>query len=136
MSKKGVKIPDSDLRARHAQNDVAVEADEQPLENLDDFQTSNKAGGHSTVEKLAASRTEFSPRSSAGPVAGAFGTGEPEPSGTGQFRCNACGRFFDVESDLRAHEPECRAAKQATNEGAQELEREDRTLHPPNDRGR
>lgn len=135
MSKKGVKIPDSDVSARHRRGEVTVEADEEPLENLDDFQTSNKAGSHSSVEKLAASRTEFSPRSSAGPVAGAFGTGEPHPSGTGQFRCNACGRFFDVEADLRKHEPECRSAKQATSEGAQELEREDRSSHPPNDIG-
>lgn len=108
-----------------------------PLENIDDLQTSNKAGGHSTAQKLAASRSDFAPRSSAGPVAGAFGReGEPVPSGTGQFRCDACGRFFDVEADLRQHETECRAAKQATREGAEELEREDHTPHPTNDRGR
>lgn len=136
MSRKGVKIPDSDVSARHGKGEIEAERNEQPLENLDDLQTSNKAGGHSTVEKLAASRSEFAPRSSAGPVAGAFGKGVPHPSGTGLYRCNACGRYFDVERDLREHETECRAAKVSTHEGAAELAHEDSTPHLPNDQGR
>lgn len=110
-----------------------MESGEEPPQNLEDPQTSNKTGKHSTVEKLAASRSEFSPRSSAGPVAGAFDGERPEPSGAGQFRCSACGRYFDVESDLRGHEAECRAAKQSTQSGASDLEREERAVHSPND---
>jgi len=136
MSEKTTKMPDSDVSARHAREAVLDEATEDAPENLEGRQTSNKQGSHSTVEKLAASRSEFSPRSSAGPVAGAFGGDQPVPSGTGQFRCNACGRYFDVESDLRVHEGECRAAKQSTREGSGELAREDKTPHAPNDKGK
>lgn len=127
MSKKAIKIPDSDVSARRRRTDVEEELGEQPLENLDDLQTSNKAGGHSTVEKLAASRPEFGAHPGAVPQ---------EVNKKGRFRCNACGRFFDTETDLGHHEIECRAAKQATHEGAAELAHEDAVPHPPNDHGR
>lgn len=128
--------PPSDTSARRRDRELETEASEAPLENLEGEQTSNKSGKHSTVEKLAASRSEFSPRPSAGPVSGAFDGDEPQPSGTGQFRCNACGRYFDLESDLRSHEVECRAAKEATSEGDRELQKEDEFEHAPNDKGR
>ncbi len=128
--------PASDRSARGRDLELQSEVNESPLESLADTQTSVKSGKHSTVEKLAASRSDFSPRSSAGPVAGAFGDGEPMPAGTGEFRCGACGRYFDSESDLRNHETECRVAKIATGAGAEELESEDRAAHAPNDRDR
>jgi hypothetical protein len=133
MSKKAIKMPDSDTSARHGREDQAGEMNEAPPESLADRQTSNKAGSHSTVEKLAASRSEFAPRASAGQVSGAFGDVSPEPAGTGQFRCSACGRYFDVERDLRVHETECRAAKQATAAGQHQLAAEDSAPHAPND---
>jgi hypothetical protein len=135
MSKKSNKTPDSDVSARRARGDTGIQ-------NVDDagrlqsLQTSHKAGSHSTVQKLAASRSGFAPRSADGPVAGAFGNAEPSPSGTGQFRCSACGRFFEKEGDMREHEQECRSAKKATDLGTAELEREDRADHPRNNRGR
>lgn len=57
----------------------------------------------------------------------------PASPGTNQFRCNACGRYFNTEMELRQHEPECRAAKLATEEGARELREQDRKPHQPND---
>lgn len=59
----------------------------------------------------------------------------PTPAGpnTNEFRCNACGRYFNTAAELRAHEPDCRAAKGATPEGAEELRREDQKTHLPND---
>ncbi len=57
----------------------------------------------------------------------------PASPGTNQFRCNACGRYFNTEAELRTHEPECRAAKMTTEEGARELQEQDRTPHEPND---
>lgn len=131
---KSTKYPDSDTRARHRQEDITDETAAPPPEDLQGRQTSTKAGSRSTVEKLAASRSEFAPRPSAGPVSGAFDGDAPQPSGTGEFRCSACGRYFDVESDLRAHEVECRVAKEATHLGAQELAKQDATPHAPNDR--
>jgi hypothetical protein len=57
----------------------------------------------------------------------------PAGPGTNQFRCNACERYFNTEMELKQHEPECRAAKVATDEGAGELREQDRKPHQPND---
>jgi hypothetical protein len=57
----------------------------------------------------------------------------PAPDWTNQFRCNACGRYFNTEEQLRTHEPECRLAKQATPAGAESLEEEDARSHARND---
>ena len=57
----------------------------------------------------------------------------PAGPGTNQFRCNACGRYFNTREELGAHEAECRVAKEATETGRQDLEREDREPHAPND---
>ncbi len=57
----------------------------------------------------------------------------PAPEGTNQFRCNACGRYFNAPSELRDHETQCRAAKSATEAGRASLEYEDSVEHPPND---
>jgi hypothetical protein len=35
----------------------------------------------------------------------------PANPGTNQFRCEACGRHFNTEGELKAHEVECVAAK-------------------------
>ncbi|HEX4809046.1 MAG TPA: fasciclin domain-containing protein [Bryobacteraceae bacterium] len=57
----------------------------------------------------------------------------PASPGTNQFRCNACGRYFNTASELRQHETECRAAKVATAEGTRELRAQDSEPHQPND---
>ncbi len=46
----------------------------------------------------------------------------PQTPGTGKFRCASCGRHFDSEEDLRAHEPECAGAK-ATGSGNTETDK-------------
>jgi hypothetical protein len=89
-------------------------------------QTSTKTGKHSSVEKLSASRPNFGEGRGAQPVDGAFGFEEnkqghsaargPSP-GMNQYRCETCGRYFNVEAELLAHETECRLAKAATNTG-------------------
>jgi len=53
--------------------------------------------------------------------------------GTNQFRCNACGRYFNTETELSTHETECRAAKMTTEAGRAELEEQDSRPHMPND---
>jgi tRNA(Ile2) C34 agmatinyltransferase TiaS len=53
--------------------------------------------------------------------------------GTNQFRCNACGRYFNTQVELSQHETECRSAKAATAEGRRELEEQDNQPHAPND---
>jgi hypothetical protein len=85
------------------------------------LQTSNKSGKHSSAEKLAASRPEFGAGRGAQPVSGAFGddpnhvvTGREAGPNTNQFRCETCGRYFNTQEELSAHETECRLAKQAT----------------------
>jgi hypothetical protein len=35
----------------------------------------------------------------------------PASPGTNQFRCDACGRYFNSESELREHEKSCQTAK-------------------------
>lgn len=57
----------------------------------------------------------------------------PASPGTNQFRCNACGRYFNTQDELRMHEPECRLAKETTEAGRRTLEREDAQPHKPND---
>jgi hypothetical protein len=57
----------------------------------------------------------------------------PASPGTNQFRCNACGRYFNTQQELSGHEIECRAIKQSTEAGRRDLEREDQTPHEPND---
>src|SRR5881227_1854314 len=52
---------------------------------------------------------------------------------TNQFRCNACGRYFNTIQELRSHEIDCRVAKESTPEGRAELAAEDATPHLPND---
>jgi Protein of unknown function (DUF2934) len=52
---------------------------------------------------------------------------------TNEFHCNACGRFFNSQAELSAHEIECRTAKAATPAGAKNLAEEDARPHPKND---
>jgi len=59
----------------------------------------------------------------------------PASPGTNQYRCNACGRYFNTEQELSSHEPDCRLAKRATPRGESELDAEDSRPHPPNDQG-
>jgi hypothetical protein len=87
-------------------------------------QTSTKTGKHSSAEKLSASRPNFGEGRGAQPVDGAFGreenqkthrTGRGASPGTNQYRCETCGRYFNAEAELLAHETECRIAKAATH---------------------
>ena len=59
----------------------------------------------------------------------------PSPAGpdTNNYRCNACGRYFNTQADLSGHEVECRLAKATTEEGRRELDQQDHTPHPKND---
>jgi hypothetical protein len=59
----------------------------------------------------------------------------PTPAGpeTNQFRCNACGRWFNTQAEVSEHEVECRRAKMSTETGRRELEHEDHTEHQRND---
>ncbi len=132
--------PDSDetARAKHPYAGAEEVPDASP--DIEGLQTSNKSGKHSSVEKLAASRPEFGSGSGAKPVDGAFGddpdheiSGREAGSQTNQFRCSACGRYFNSETDLSAHEQDCRLAKAATAAGRDALQREDATSHPRND---
>ena len=54
----------------------------------------------------------------------------PASPGTNQFRCNACGRYFNASAELSVHEVECRLAKQSTAEGAKELAEQDTRIYP------
>lgn len=136
-------LPDSDETARGKHPYAGDEQVEDASENIDGLQTSNKTGKHSSAEKLAASRPEFGASAGSHPVDGAFGhdpdhavTGRLAGPETNEFRCNACGRFFNSRTELSAHEGECRLAKAATASGQQSLEHEDATEHPKNDKGR
>lgn len=133
--------PDSDQSARKSHH---PEEDLDTAETTDanvNVETSRKTGKHSTAEKLAASRSEFAEGRRAQPVPGAFGrdaeeqhaTGRNASPGTDQFRCSGCGRYFNTQQDLRAHEPECRLAKAATAGGRDSLRQQDATSHAPND---
>ena len=44
---------------------------------------------------------------------------EANPKGS-QFRCESCGRKFNSSGELKAHEPECAAAK-ATGSGSRKV---------------
>jgi hypothetical protein len=59
----------------------------------------------------------------------------PSPAGpeTNNFRCNACGRYFNTQDELSEHETECRRAKMSTTSGASELSREGDEAHEKND---
>src|SRR5438309_7924896 len=119
-------LPDSDQTAREKHPYAGSEQIEDASTDIEGLQTSNKTGKHSSAEKLAASRPEFGSAAGAKPVDGAFGN-DPEHNVTGrlagpdtnEFRCNACGRFFNSRSELSAHEGECRLAKAATASGRQ-----------------
>lgn len=133
-------LPDSDETARpkHAYEDGGPDVEETGSD--ENLQTSNKSGKHSSVEKLAASRPEFGSAPGAQPVPGAFGDDDSHPvtgrnagPNTNQFRCNACGRYFNTQRELSAHEPECRLAKAATAGGRDSLRHEDQSAHAPND---
>jgi hypothetical protein len=132
--------PDSDETARKKH----PYAGDEDITDIDaaspDLQTSNKSGKHSSAEKLAASRPEFGAGRGAQPVSGAFGddpshavTGRNAGPNTNQFRCNACGRYFNTQNELSQHEPECRTAKVATAAGREDLKDEDSRPHQPND---
>ncbi|MGH9625158.1 MAG: hypothetical protein ACRD4G_12570 [Bryobacteraceae bacterium] len=118
--------PDSDQSARKSHH---PNEDLDTAESAANLQTSHKSGKHSAAEKLAASRPEFADGRGGQPVDGAFGHDTEEPHttgrnaspGTDQYRCGACGRFFNTEADLRAHETECRAAKAATAGGRESI---------------
>ena len=129
--------PDSEETARDKHPFTGDEQMPDASTDIEGLQTSNKAGKHSSAEKLAASRPEFGARPGAKPVDGAFGADSNRPAPqTNQFRCNACGRYFNTEDELTGHERECRLAKQTTPAGRNALPREDATLHPKNDTGR
>lgn len=119
-------FPDSDESARKRHPDAADDLIPDADTSIDDLQTSNKSGKRSSAEKLAASRPGFGTGRGAVPVDGAFGanvdemhefTGRNAASNTNQFQCESCGRFFNTETELSAHEIECRLAKQATAAG-------------------
>ena len=92
MSRKTTAIPKSDETARHKVETEDTAVDE-TVENLDGRQTSQKTGKHSSVEKLAASRPEFSESPGAHPVPGADGEPgkdhEPTLEGTNAHRDKA-----------------------------------------------
>jgi hypothetical protein len=132
--------PDSDETARGKHPYAGDEQIEDASADIEGLQTSNKTGKHSSVEKLAASRPEFGSSAGAKAVDGAFGndpthevTGRLAGPETNNFRCSGCGRFFNSQAELSAHEGECRLAKAATPSGRQSLEREDSTPHARND---
>ncbi len=129
---------DETARGKHAHAGEEEMPDASP--DIEGLQTSNKTGKHSSVEKLAASRPEFGSSAGANPVDGAFGedpnhaiTGREAGPGTNEFRCNACGRYFNSSEELSQHEPECRLAKEATPAGRESLRHEDGSIHEPND---
>jgi len=122
--------PDSDESSRRKHPDAADEAMPDVDTSTPGLQTSNKSGKHSSAEKLAASRPEFGTGRGAQPVDGAFGRneeGESHPTGRGaspgtnQFHCETCGRYFNTETELAAHETECRIAKAATPAGQRSM---------------
>lgn len=118
-------FPDSDESARKRHPDAADDAIPDADTSIPDLQTSNKSGKHSTAEKLAASRPGFGTGRGAVPVDGAFGTDDTPHQITGrnagpdtnQFHCESCGRYFNTQAELSAHQTECRLAKQATPAG-------------------
>ena len=59
----------------------------------------------------------------------------PTPAGpnTNEFRCNACGRYFNTQAELSAHEVECRNSKMTTDFGRKDLQEHDEHPRPKND---
>jgi hypothetical protein len=59
----------------------------------------------------------------------------PTPAGpeTNRFRCDACGRWLNTESELAQHQTECELAKRATESGRQDLKQESQSSHSRND---
>ena len=119
-------FPDSDESARKRHPDAADDSIPDADTSIADLQTSNKSGKHSTAEKLAASRPGFGTGRGAVPVDGAFGadtdeahtiTGRNAGPDTNKFHCESCGRYFNTQSELSAHETECALAKRATPAG-------------------
>lgn len=132
--------PDSDEIARGKHADAGEEDLPDASSDIEGLQTSNKTGKHSSVEKLAASPPEFGAGAGAKSVDGAFGddpdhpiTGREAGRETNQFRCSACGRYFNTAGELSTHETECRLAKAATAAGRDSLRNEDTTPHLSND---
>jgi hypothetical protein len=122
MSRKA-NPPDSDETARQ-KHGYAGENIPDADTSVEGLQASNKSGKHSSAEKLAASRPEFGEGRGAQPVSGAFGddethqvTGRNAGPGTNQFHCDSCGRYFNTQDELSAHQTECRLAKNATAAG-------------------
>src|SRR5437016_5427333 len=134
MSKKTQRFPTSDETARKESEDLTAETSETLPDDLD-RQVSSKTGKRSSAQKLSASRPEFGTSPGAHPVAGAFGSDQESiPSGEHHYRCSACGRWFDTETELSDHAVECRAAKEATEAGRHQMMHEDREVHEPDDR--
>lgn len=132
--------PDSDETARGTHRYEGEENIPDASPDIEGLQTSNKTGKHSSVEKLAASRPEFGSSPGAHAVDGAFGDDPDHPvthrnagPGTNQFRCSSCGRFFNSQTELNAHEGECKIAKAATAAGRRSLEQEDSMPHAAKD---
>src|SRR3954452_16094037 len=135
--------PDSDESARGKLPYAGDEQIEDGAESIEGLQTSNKTGKHSSVERFPAAGQEFGAAAGAKPVDSAVGndadhnvSGRLAGPDTNQFRCSACGRFFNSQGELSAHEGECRLAKAATPSGRQSLEQEDSSPHPKNDAGK
>ncbi len=125
MSAK-TNFPDSDESARkvHPLADEEQFPDDAEESILPGLQISGKSGKHSAAEKLAASRPEFGTGRRAEPVPGAFGKDETQhpagrnaSPGTNRYHCETCGRYFNTEEELSAHETECRLAKAAAQGG-------------------
>jgi hypothetical protein len=59
----------------------------------------------------------------------------PTPAGehTNEFHCESCGRYFNTQAELTAHEGECRLAKVASPAGRATLEQEEQTDRGKND---
>jgi hypothetical protein len=121
MADRKTNYPDSDESARKSQSEDLAMKSGGTTETALEGQTSTKTGKHSSVEKLAASRPEMGQGRGAVPVDGAFGkdegshpvTGRLAGPDTNQFRCETCGRWFNRQTELDAHQPECALAKAA-----------------------
>ena len=56
----------------------------------------------------------------------------PASPDTNQFRCGACGRFFNSKEELERHQPECEAAK-ASGSGDRQTDKGNRETGPDRD---
>lgn len=59
----------------------------------------------------------------------------PTPAGpeTNNFRCDACGRWFNTGEQLSNHQAECVVARQTTDAGRRNLESQREETHSKND---